>query len=156
MIYIFSGPVQSGKTTRLMHWIRERENADGILAPVIGGYRHLYHIGEDEKKLLEVEKEEANTETMRIGKYVFSNEAFCWAQRILDGCAEKATDWIIVDEIGPLELKGKGLEPAVKRLIGRHRNTQHVHLVLVVRENLVDQVCTHYDIMPVKFSLELE
>ena len=38
--------------------------------------------------------------------------SFLWAQNALFNSLDKNLEWLIIDEIGPLELEGKGLEPA--------------------------------------------
>jgi len=52
----------------------------------------------------------------------------------------------VIDEIGPLELRGEGLEPAVSAVLAAESAAGALvaNLVLVVREGLVDRVIEHY------------
>lgn len=156
MIYILSGPTGTGKTTRLLQWCADRKNIDGILAPVIDNKRYLFHIAGNIYKPLQADQSTPDEDKVNIGRFVFDNTVFNWARNILDNCDTGQLSWLIVDEIGPLELEGQGLEPAVQRLIDRNRNMHRVNLLLVVRENLVDRVCSRYQIQAEKFRFGLE
>ncbi len=54
-IYILTGPVNSGKTTKLMNWVEKKSNVGGILTPVVDGKRHLYSIASQKYKIFELE-----------------------------------------------------------------------------------------------------
>ena len=43
-IDILTGPVQSGKTTHLISWIKYHSNCAGVLAPVVENQRQFYSI----------------------------------------------------------------------------------------------------------------
>ena len=53
-IFLLSGSIHTGKTTRLTEWIKNKKDVDGILQPVIDGKRHIKHISSGEIQLLEV------------------------------------------------------------------------------------------------------
>ena len=46
--------------------------------------------------------------------------------------------WLIIDEIGPVELRGEGFREVLKEIIATGNEKQKI--ILVVREGLVDQV----------------
>ena len=43
-ICILSGPIGSGKTTRLQHWVKRQPSVRGILSPVEEGKRRFRHV----------------------------------------------------------------------------------------------------------------
>ena len=115
-IHIYKGPVHSGKTFRLSNWVNREQSVDGILAPVINGSRYLLHINSKKKKLLQLSEIKQNLNTEKIGPYIFSKTTFAWARKILLGCMDKNPEWLVIDEIGLLELDGRGLGPAVTEI----------------------------------------
>ncbi|MEW6653332.1 MAG: nucleoside-triphosphatase [Bacteroidota bacterium] len=137
---ILTGKIKTGKTTRLMHWAAAQKNIDGIFQPVIDDKRFIYHIGLRTLKPLETT---GINNIISIGKYNFSNATFAWAQIILNDCLEKKLNWIVVDEIGPLELESKGLEPAITNLIS-HRNEIDAKVLCVVRDSILEKFLEHY------------
>ncbi len=140
-IYLLSGPIQTGKTTRLFEWVKNRKDVDGILAPIISDERHLLHISTLEKHSLE--NPQNIKDQVKIGRFKFSKSIFLWAQEKLFKINTSNTDWLIVDEIGPLELEGKGLEPAVTSLLEDYKS-QKINILLVIRDGLVQKVLKHY------------
>lgn len=139
-IYIYSGPTQSGKTTKLMQWAAPQKNIDGVFQPVIENKRFLYNISSRSLKELEVED---GDDLISIGNYKFNNKSFLWAQeKLLEACKTKI-DKLIIDEIGPLELDGKGLEPAISKILSDRSNFDF-QIILVVREKLLNDFLKHY------------
>jgi nucleoside-triphosphatase THEP1 len=144
-IYILKGQVESGKTTNLKAWSERQQNVDGILAPVVEGRRHLYRLKSKELRLLESDANDANS--VKIGRHFFNEEVFRWGRNQLKDAANDTPEWLIIDEIGPLELKGNGLEPVVGTLINNIQN-RSFRLLLVVRETLVPKVIDYYKLEP--------
>jgi nucleoside-triphosphatase len=139
-IFIFSGPVNSGKTTRLLAW-KNGKNCSGILTPKINGKRMFMNVGTDEFFPMEADESEP---VFEIGKYKFSRINFDRAVTVLkEEYDDENTEWLIIDEIGPLELKGDGFSAILKRIISGHRKLK---LVLVIREQLADEVLKVFNI----------
>jgi nucleoside-triphosphatase len=154
-IYYLTGPVHMGKTTRLNEWIKYQKNVDGILAPIIDGQRHLHRIKTGELQQLELNDENSAQKIVKIGQYQFTGEVFDWARQQLYEAAQSCPDWLIIDEIGPLELGGEGLEPAVSIIISSLKTDNHTKLLLVIRDRLLTEVLQHYKINnhePFRFS----
>ncbi len=139
-INILTGKIRTGKTTRLMRWAASQKNIDGIFQPVIDEKRFVYHIGSRTLKLLETSE---NSNITSIGKYNFSNDTFEWTQKVLLDCISKKLNWIIIDEVGPLELQGKGLEPALSKLLLEREGIQ-AQILCVVRESILEKFIEHY------------
>lgn len=141
-IHILTGGIKSGKTTRLMLWASSRKNIDGILQPVIEEKRFIYHLGSKTLKQLEI-ADEANA--VQIGNYKFSGTVFSWSQNVIVSCFQQNLDWLVIDEIGPLELEGKGLEPAITKIISE-RNDFCGNILCVVRDSILEKFIQHYRI----------
>lgn len=144
-IYVYTGPVKSGKTTKLMQWASDQKNIDGIFQPVVDEKRYIYQIGSRTLKLLESTEEHPNNEIVSIGKYKFLKSTFDWSQNILIDCLNKKLDWLIIDEIGPLEMDGKGLEPAVSKILNNRTNDK-TKILCVVRKEILEKFITNYNL----------
>ncbi len=138
-IFILTGEVHTGKTTNLMQWGAAQKSIDGIYQPVIDEKRFIYHIGSKTLKPLET----TSTNSMIIGNYKFSLDTFEWAKEALLNCLDKQPEWIVIDEIGPLELKGKGLEPAITTILSVQNKT-NCKIVCVVRQNILEDFIGKY------------
>ncbi len=138
-IILFSGPVHSGKTTELQSFISDK-NCDGIIAPIKGGNRYIQRIKTGETKMLDTEDEKS----IHIGKYKFSKETFEWAKTQIRESLLNKIEYLVIDEIGKLELKNEGYEPVLSYAIKHFKEQDIFSLVLVVRESLVDNVVEKY------------
>jgi nucleoside-triphosphatase len=146
-IYIMSEPVQSGKTTMLMNWVKTRNDVGGMLTPDILGKRKLMDI--ENNTWYDFEKEATYTgKAITVGKYYFDADIFGLAQKILLNTLKHNYGWIVVDEIGKLELHQQtGLEPAVSQLIEHYQKPSTTgNLMLVIRDYLLTDCVKHYDI----------
>jgi len=146
MIYILSDAIRTGKTTALFNWCAHKENVDGLLCPDDDkGMRYFFKIKSKEKFQLEVES--ASEYTIRIGPFVFLKSAFSKAvDFLITFVSEEEKQYVIIDELGKLELKNKGLHAAAKRLIPKFMMHKKRHLILVVRTSLLNDIIKHYDI----------
>lgn len=146
-VYVLSGPVQTGKTTRLQGWCASQQKTavGGVLAPVINGTRHICDAETGECRDLEHVPTDATSQ--RVGRFAFNEEVFLWAHSCIRASLESDRSWIILDEIGPLELRGRGLEPAVKTAL---QSADRHAVVLVVRDYLVAPVIAHYGLPAVE------
>jgi nucleoside-triphosphatase THEP1 len=146
-INILTGPVQSGKTTRLIAWVKYHRKCAGILSPVIHNQRFIYSIlANDYRRLESIDNLAVDNEIVKIGKFSFLESTFQWARNELQIAMEKRPPYLVIDEIGPLELSGRGLEPMVTNILQNYERSEKRHLILVVRETLFDEVITHYNL----------
>jgi nucleoside-triphosphatase len=150
-IFLFTAPVNSGKTTALMEWAKSKDRLGGFLAPDIEGLRRLYRLRDRQLHLYQLSAAAlaaaAPEAVVNIGKFNFAAEAFELARRTLLEDLAAGFDWVVIDEIGKLELRGEGLEPAVGQVIASFQRPEAKgNLLLVVRDELVDKVAQHYGI----------
>ncbi len=144
-IDILTGPVQSGKTTHLISWIKYHSNCAGILAPVVENRRQFYSIHNKAFHPFETEDDpEPDEEIISIDKYRFLNSSFVWARSQLQQAIELNPHWLIIDEIGPVEIRGEGLEHQVSKILNDYQRSRKNRLILVIREKMLDKVMEHY------------
>jgi nucleoside-triphosphatase THEP1 len=147
-IYILSLPVHSGKTTLLMQWVKQHPGKiGGILAPDVDERRRIYDISRDAYHEFQVGSEE-HGELVEICKYRFLKSGFDLSIDILKRSLEENNEWVIVDEVGKLELQqDTGLEPELKHIIEYHKqNNTNKKLMLVVRDYLLNDAILKYDL----------
>jgi len=82
-----------------------------------------------------------NEDALIIGKYNFSKAGF---EKAINIILENSTkdNWLVIDEIGPLELKGEGFNSCLKQVLKNRSNK----LIIVVREGLTESVCNSFGI----------
>jgi nucleoside-triphosphatase THEP1 len=139
-VILLIGAVGAGKTTALMNltrqWRASGRDVRGILAHRVMeeerliGY-DLEVIGEGKRASL---ARRGGTGLEKIGPFAFSKAGLALGRRALRESA--AAQVVIVDEIGPLELKEGGWAREVVELL----RESGAALVLVVREDLSDEV----------------
>jgi len=146
MIYILTGAIRSGKTTALLHWSKSRNDVDGLLCPDdANGKRYFLKL--KNKTIFKLEAEAETEAIVTIGNFKFLRSAFNEANDYLILEASKTEPkYLIIDEIGKLELKNEGLHVSTKALISQFRSKNNTHLILVVRDYLLDAVMEHYGI----------
>jgi molybdenum cofactor guanylyltransferase len=127
-----------------MQWVLAHpERCGGILTPDYWGKRMLYNIAK--QNLYQFEKE-ALSNNILIGQFNFDKDVFLNAQRILTDELYTTNEWLIVDEIGKLELVHKtGLEPALGEVINHFKtHPSDKKLLLVIRDYLLAEAIEHY------------
>lgn len=135
-IYLYAGPIRSGKTTRLLQWAADRTDVGGVLSPDREKGRVFLSLSNGLQRAFEVQEGETEN-PLKVGRFIFDRAAFVWAEEEIMRSLQEQKKWVIIDEIGPLELNGKGLHGAVERIL--HSNLQF-NVIIVVREGLVDRV----------------
>tara|TARA_R110002033_G_scaffold138722_1_gene177702 strand:+ start:82 stop:567 length:486 start_codon:yes stop_codon:yes gene_type:complete len=146
MIYILTGAIRTGKTTALLEWCKNRNDVDGLLCPDNAqGKRYFLEV--KSKSEFELETELDIESIIEIGNFKFLKSAFEKANAYLLAVAsENESQYLIIDELGKLELKKEGLHLSVERLILNYETNEKKHLILVVRDYLLEAVLTHYSI----------
>ena len=146
MIYILTGAIRTGKTTALLDWSKNRGDVDGLLCPDNeDGKRYFLKVKSKEEFEFEVEAE--TEEIIQIGSFKFLKSAFKKANDYLISIASEArSQYIIMDEIGKLELKNEGLHLSAEKLISKYMLNEKQHLILVVRDYLVEDILKYFTI----------
>jgi nucleoside-triphosphatase THEP1 len=122
MIFILTGPVDSGKTTFLKRVIAELKKQkikmDGFLSEAI--MKDQEKIGYDlvdlgDGKPVPFIRKSGRQDWQRIGPYFFIPKGLSWAKKII--LRSRKEEILVVDEIGPLELSGQGLWDVLEQVI---------------------------------------
>ena len=132
-VIILTGIIQTGKTTSLIKWSEHKTNVFGILTPIVNGKRVFTNISN--KEVFKMEATD-NEEILLVGKYSFSKNSFDKAKQILINASKQKSGYLIVDEVGPLELRQEGLFSAIIHIL----QNSSLQIILVVREGLVEKV----------------
>jgi nucleoside-triphosphatase THEP1 len=147
MIWILTGPIGSGKTTKLNMWASRKGDVSGVLMPVREGRRYIHSLRTGEERCVEAGDEVfPDPEILRIGKYRFLKPVFDWGEgEILSGLPGK--DTIVIDEIGPMELNGDGFAAVLRKTLEHREFLGSRTLVLVVREGLAEEAARSFRMM---------
>jgi nucleoside-triphosphatase THEP1 len=138
MIFVLTAPMQSGKTTSLINWSAARNDVHGILTPVVGGKRVFMNAQTKEQFPMEATGKE---EAIVVGRFVFSKKEFEKAIQAIRDAMNKY-GWLVIDEIGPMELRGEGFCDVLKEVLMLRKEK----IVLVVREGMAEQVIKYFNI----------
>lgn len=138
-IFILSDKINSGKTTLLETWFNENKDISGFISPKIEGKRHFQNLDTGEKRLVEIENS-----SLQIGKYSFDPEVFSWVEKILMDQIQSGKEWIIIDEIGPLEIrKEQGFHQLIVKIIAHNFDVKS-KIIFVVRDFMVAEFLEKY------------
>jgi molybdopterin-guanine dinucleotide biosynthesis protein A len=75
----------------------------------------------------------------KIGDYIISRHGILFACAAIERALANKCDLVVIDEVGPLELSGKGLLPAVESALA-----SPINVLLVVRSSLERAARTHF------------
>lgn len=156
MIFILSGPVHSGKTTFLKRIVyelkKEKIEMEGLLSETVPenqevvGY-NLFDIKKEES--IPFIRKEGERDWQRVGSFFFIPQGLARAKEIIFRGKEDVL--LIVDEVGPLELRGEGLWPALMEVIFEPSKRS----ILVIRANILEDFLALLDKSEVKvFDIE--
>ncbi|MFA6979302.1 MAG: nucleoside-triphosphatase [Ignavibacteriaceae bacterium] len=145
-VVIYTGEKGVGKSAYLQEIFLQKLNVCGILQPRINGIKYLVDVVSGEKRKLELESVALEEKVITIGTYTFSEETFLWGKKKLIEAIASGNNLVIIDEIGPLELRGSGLEPVLFGIIFKAIASEK-KLLLVVRPTLVEEVNEKYGLL---------
>ena len=144
MILVITGDIGSGKSTLVEQFINALSDQYKI-----GG---LITKGQDQKffqdiktRKMEYFVSEEKEEGEEIGKYFLSKRSLKFAFSVLK--ESKKNDVIIIDEIGRLENKKRGLYKAIENLLNEVRNDIKI-VILVIRKDLLQELLELFKIAP--------
>ncbi len=153
MVVIITGRIGIGKTMvcrRVSRLLQERGYTCGgvVSYKVEEGGIIVEDIGTGETGVLA--SRDSIHHGPRVGQYYFSTAGIALGIKAIDRGA--ASDLLVVDELGPLELSGGGFIKALDLL----REREVKHCILVIRQQLVDSFQPHLDGAPLIFETTIE
>lgn len=147
-IIILSGDKGQGKSSLLKEIFSNRKDVNGLItlrreADLRDFY--LLHTGESWSMQGEVDY---RGPWLEVGRFRFSAEAFRRAEEwLLKEARNPEIKLLIIDEIGPLELRGKGFSNVLRTIMDFPSGPG---LLLVVRSGMVDEVLQHFSFSDVQ------
>ena len=144
-IFIFSDQIGAGKTTILKNWAGNKPNIAGFLSVKIEGKRFFLNLETGEKQPMEIENSD-----LKIGKFSFNAEVFLWAEKELLKQYQSDKEWLIIDEIGPLEIrKNQGFHELILKII-QEKSSSKPKIIFVVRDFMVAEFIDKYQFSKAK------
>ncbi len=141
MILVLTGPVHAGKTSFLKNLLpvlrAQGVPVSGYLSPAVlkrgqlSGY-DLFDIKTG--KSVPFLRRQGRAGWQRVGPYYFLPSGLQAAQNTILSCP--AGEWLIVDEVGPQELAGRGVWPDLSAVLSR----SELDCLFVVRRSLLEDV----------------
>lgn len=147
MVHLISGDIDEGKTREIEAIYRRMKKGDGWISRKVFlneefvGYE-IQRLSTKEKIPLAYKKEYVPPgwdEIYSIGPFRFSKRAFEFAGKIIDEIIDKNIKPVFIDEIGPLELQGKGFCPMLEKILKTQKD-----LYIVVRSHCVEAVINRF------------
>jgi nucleoside-triphosphatase THEP1 len=148
-IFLLSGKVQGGKTTLLARLTREfrkeRISLSGFLCEgaFSGGSRSGFTLVNLESNsrhpLATVDKNEGWN---RFRRFYFNPEALEEGKRIVLDGLQRNVELVVLDEVGPMELEGKGWSPLLQVLQRDYCTVQ----LWVVRDSVIEAATERWNI----------
>ena len=141
-VRLIHGEIGSGKTRRAAAWVESEALAGrtvaGVLALKAPTGREFLDIATGDQVALEHPAEDEAA--VPVGRFQFRQAAFDWAVDRIEQSLGQAGS-VVIDEVGPLELRGAGFAPLLDRLAQDHPGIQRV---LLVRTSLIEAVAERF------------
>lgn len=139
----------SGKTSWCSEYIDWRRkcgsSVGGILSPAIGkqgqrvGSNAIDLLTGQEIPFARLSRYRPFEGGEKVGDYTISREGILFACGAIKRAVESRCSLVVIDEVGPLELRGKGLMPAVELALA-----SAVDMLIVVRSSLKEVLQRHF------------
>ena len=149
VVNIITGKINGGKTTRLIAAYEKSGVGEGfaLIKKMEGTIVHSYNarqLSSGEERLLILRDcwlTDDFDERCRIGPYYFSDSVLNWIEDEIRKAVDMGITPIFLDEIGKLEVMGKGYDAVLRVLL-----KSEIDIYVTIRENLVEMVLHHYQI----------
>ncbi len=142
-VRIVHGPIDSGKTHRVAAWAEAETDRGRAVGGVLArkspqGRRFVDLMTGDEVSLEHPLPDEV---AVPVGRFLFRRAAFDWAEARIEAAVATGCDAVVIDEVGPLELRGQGFAALLDRLLA---GNPQVERVLLVRTGLIEAVIERF------------
>ena len=142
-VRLIHGDIDSGKTRRAAAWCEVEGSAGrsvaGVLALKTPAGRRFMDIATGDEVALEHPAE--GEVAVPVGRFLFRQAAFDWAVQRIHVAIQAGADAIVIDEVGPLEMRGAGFAALLDLLARDH---PAVERVLLARTSLIDEVVARF------------
>ena len=149
MVTVITGPINSGKTTRIQEIYKNLKSGDGFASiknmesSQVKGFDVMRLSTGETKPFIRRSGEQPGgwRENCTLGPYTISDEVIKWVNREISKLAESDTESILLDEIGILEIEGKGFSKALITMLGSEKD-----IFITTRDENLDSVITQFGI----------
>lgn len=143
-LFIISGAVGSGKSSRLMAWAANNQ-ACGFITPVINNRKVLLDIRSGTFQPYELDRYSENA--IEIGKYFLDKKAFDSGGNLLTQSLLLSHPLICIDEIGKLEMADQGFHESLTTFFPKFAAHPEAKAILVIRDYLLRPVIDKYKLI---------
>lgn len=160
MNLIVTGKVQSGKTTwctKYSHWLQEQGyTVGGVLCPEVRNddVRIGYDITDIQTNLSVTfarHVSEDNFPGELVGHYLISYTGLEFAKLAIQTALENRCDVVLIDEVGHLELAGKGIIESTRTAYQKAPNT-----TIVIRKSLLTAFLDYFHLADPQITLRVK
>jgi len=151
-ITIISGEKHSGKTTKLLEIITELKSKNKTCAGIVAigilknNNRYSFNIQDittqENMPLMSVDE---NPKLKKIGRFYINPLGFQFGEQVLKKAINSNPDYIIIDEIGSLELSEDGWFHILKNILKTEQK-----IIFTVRNKLINQLIKKFNISEYK------
>ena len=149
MVYIICGEINQGKTARIKSVYKEKMQGDGFITEkiftdsIFCGYKVTRLTTSDSETLLLRTEFFPLDETpfFTNGSFSFYEKGFIFASSIIDDIIINNTGPAFIDEIGAIELAGKGLHDSFRKILQTDKT-----IYITVRNRFVEKVISHFSL----------
>jgi len=149
MVFVLTGKINEGKTNFAMQVVEKLKQ--GGLSPA--GFFSVGNTNDQNREaysLLDIQTGidrklcsfEPGKEKVRVGRFFFDEQGIEFGREIILESLKQDNDFLVVDEIGPLEINDQGWAPALEVVI---KNSGFPHL-WIVRESLLKPVIRKWNL----------
>ncbi len=145
---IITGKKHSGKTTKLQEIVFDLQSDGKICAGIIaiGTFKNNKRYSFDLLDISTNEKIEfmsiiTNNQYKKIGKFYIKPEGEEFGTTVLEKALKSNANFIVIDEIGALELEEKGWSQALSKALEIEKN-----IIITVREELLQNIINKFKI----------
>ncbi|MBT8244591.1 MAG: hypothetical protein HKP48_04980 [Winogradskyella sp.] len=147
MIYTLTGEIEIGKSSALLKWANKRTDVFGVISPTNEDNKR-YFLDINTRESFKMLATEIDDEIITVGRYRFLKAAFKRVNAIIEKeVTSNDSGFILIDELGKLELRSGGLHKSAELAINKTKHNKGQHLILVVRSELLDAILKKYKIV---------
>ena len=125
MVYLITGKMNQGKTTRTIEIASKIISSDGFVSLKTMNQGNVVKfdvmkLSTKESKLLAVTKPYYNKQfkvTQELGPYLFNDEVFNWVNSEILMMIDNHVKALFLDEVGKLEIDGYGFYQTIKQML---------------------------------------
>jgi nucleoside-triphosphatase len=135
------GEPRSGKTSWCSNYIERRRKSGSSVGGILSlatdrqgrriGFNVIDLLTGQEVPFARLSSHRCFKEGKRVGDYTISKDGILFGRGAIERAVDSSCDLVVVDEVGPLELSGEGLMPAVEMALASSAD-----LLIVVRSSL--------------------